>query len=238
MFWPRGECLAYSSISLPSFSITFPSFFHNTLYTTWITSSLNYKHPSMCVHTSHRNCADGNERTKTHDVIHDTFVAITRDVSFHVGREQLHVFPSITFNSFRQQIDIVLTKYSICTVVNIVIVNPTRTDLFLRSCVIQRFVTLMQLKPKKKNYHNQHSTDQFLLLRIEIFGCLHKYADVFLHNCANVIWNLKGPKGPHLSTLVIFFHQKVLITLQRMQTFSILSRTVAISLLTSRFPPL
>jgi len=183
-------------------------------------------------------CAHGNERTKTHDVIHDTFVAITRDVSFHVGREQLHVFRSITFNSFRQQIDIVLTKYNICTVVDIVIVNPTRTDLFLRSCVIQRFVTLMQLKPKKKNYHNQYSIDQFLPLTIEIFGCLHKYADVFLHNCANVIWNLKGPRGPHLSTLVIFFHQKVLITLQRMQTFSILSRTVAISLLTSRFPPL
>jgi hypothetical protein len=30
-------------------------------------------------------CADGNEFTKTHDVIHDTFATIARDVGFHVG---------------------------------------------------------------------------------------------------------------------------------------------------------
>ncbi len=33
----------------------------------------------------------GNECITTHDVICDTFVAIGRDVGFHVGQEQLHV---------------------------------------------------------------------------------------------------------------------------------------------------
>jgi hypothetical protein len=33
--------------------------------------------------------------------------------------------------------------------------------------------------------------DQILLLKIEIFKCLHKEADMFLHDYANVIWNLK-----------------------------------------------
>jgi hypothetical protein len=60
-------------------------------------------------------------------------------------------------------------------------------------------------------------------LAIEVFGCLHKHVDVFLYNCANAIWSLKGTKGPRLSTLVTFFHKKVLITLQKMQTSSILS---------------
>jgi hypothetical protein len=49
---------------------------------------------------------------------------------------------------------------------------------------------------------------------------------------------LEKVKGFHLSTLVFFFRQKVLITLQRMQVSSILSRTVAIGLATSKLPPL
>jgi hypothetical protein len=48
------------------------------------------------------HCAHGNERTRTHDVIHDTFVTIVQNVGFHMGREQLHVLPSTTFKSSRQ----------------------------------------------------------------------------------------------------------------------------------------
>jgi hypothetical protein len=44
------------------------------------------------------------------------------------------------------------------------------------------------IKLKEKNYHNQHPTNQFFPLAIEVFGCLHKHADVFLHDCANAIW--------------------------------------------------
>jgi hypothetical protein len=61
---------------------------------------------------------------------------------------------------------------------------------------------------------------------------------VFLHNYANAIWNLKGIEGPHLSTLVTFLHQKVLITLQKMQTSFILSQMIAVGLTTFRLPPL
>jgi hypothetical protein len=69
-------------------------------------------------------CVHGNEHIGTHDAICNTFVAIAQDASFHMGREQLHVLPSTTFNSFRQRIDIVLTKYGICTLVDIVITDP------------------------------------------------------------------------------------------------------------------
>jgi hypothetical protein len=36
---------------------------------------------------------------------------------------------------------------------------------------------------------------------------------VFLHNCVNAIWNLKGTKCPHFSTFITFLHKKVSITL-------------------------
>jgi hypothetical protein len=60
--WARGRVLkltgvlwlSTNSTNFPSFSIIFPSFLHNTLYAIWTTPSLNCKHPSMCVHTSHQ----------------------------------------------------------------------------------------------------------------------------------------------------------------------------------------
>jgi len=73
-------------------------------------------------------CVHGNERTWTHDAVHDTFAAIMQYVGFHMGRKQ-HAFPSDTFNSSHWRIDIVFTKDDICTLVDIVIANPTWADL-------------------------------------------------------------------------------------------------------------
>jgi hypothetical protein len=50
---------------------------------------------------------------------------------------------------------------------------------------------------------------------------------------ANAIWSLKGIKGSHLFILVIFFHQKISIALQRIQASSILSQAIVIGLVTS-----
>jgi hypothetical protein len=80
------------------------------------------------------------------------------------------------------------------------------------------FFDLSQLKDlpplsKERSYYNQHPTDQFLLLIIKVFDYLHKHVNVFLHDCANAIWSLKGLKGLHISTLDIFFNQKTSIML-------------------------
>jgi hypothetical protein len=32
-------------------------------------------------------CVHNNERTRTHDAIHDTFAAIAQNVGFHMGRK-------------------------------------------------------------------------------------------------------------------------------------------------------
>ncbi len=86
---------------------------------------------------------------------------------------------------------------------------------------------------KEQNYRDQHLVNQFLPLTVEVFGCLYNHVDVFLHNCANAIWILKGLKAlPSFFVLVTFFWQKLSITLQRLQTSSILSWVVAIGLTT------
>jgi hypothetical protein len=66
-----------------------------------------------------------------------------------------------------------------------------------------------------------------------VFGCLDKQANAFLHDCANAMWNFKGPKGLSLFVLVTFLCKKISITLQRMQATSILSWAVTVGLATS-----
>jgi hypothetical protein len=59
----------------------------------------------------------------THDVIRDIFTTIAQDVNFHVGQKQVHALPSTTFHSSCQQVNIVLTKYGIYTLANVIIAD-------------------------------------------------------------------------------------------------------------------
>jgi hypothetical protein len=95
-------------------------------------------------------CAHGNERMSTHDVVHDTFVAIAWDANFNVGQEQLHPFFSITFHSFRQRVDVVFTKNGICILIDVVIANLTWVDLFCWSCATRRFIASKVIQAKKR----------------------------------------------------------------------------------------
>jgi hypothetical protein len=57
------------------------------------------------------------------------------------------------FNSSREEVNIVLTKDEIHTLTNVVIVNPTRTDLFPQFHATQKFVTYDATQAKEKGYH-------------------------------------------------------------------------------------
>ncbi len=155
-----------------------------------------------------------------------------------MGQEQLHVLPFTMSNSSCRQVDVVFTKNGIHTVVDVVIANPTQVNLFFQSCTIQRFVAFNATQAKERGYHNWHPTNPFLPLAIEVFGCLHKQINVFLHNCANAIWSFKRFESLPLSILVIFLHQKNPVTLQMMQESSILSWVIMVGLVTSRLLPL
>jgi hypothetical protein len=100
------------------------------------------------------HCVHDNEHIETHDAICDTFAAIAQYASFHVGQEQLHAFPSTTFNSSHRQIDIVFTKYGIRTLPDIVIVDPTRANLFPQAYTTQGFAISNANQAKKSSYHN------------------------------------------------------------------------------------
>ncbi len=73
--------------------------------------------------------------------------------------------------------------------------------------------------------------------QLVVFGCLDKQRNVFLHNCANAMWNFKRWKDPPIFFLVIIFHKKISITLEWVQTSSILNQVVAVGLVISWFPP-
>jgi hypothetical protein len=202
----------------PTFRISFQGFFHRTSNMTWISSSLNFQ-------VSFNVCAHWIDLMvfifyvvfiimSAHEpMICDTFVTIMWNVGFHVQQKQLNAFLSIMFNSFHWWVDNMFTKDDICTLIDIVITDPTWVDLFPWSCATQEFVTSDAAQAKEMSYRDRHPTNQFLLLTIEIFGCLCKQAYVFLHDCANAIWSLKNPKAFHLSIFITFLHQKISITL-------------------------
>jgi hypothetical protein len=78
------------------------------------------------------------------------------------------------FNSSHRRVKIAFTKDGIHPLVNIVIVDPTRADLFPRSYAIQGFAAFNVVQVKEWNYCDQHLVDQFLPSAVEVFGCLHK----------------------------------------------------------------
>jgi hypothetical protein len=171
------------------------------------------------VHTSHQSyrCPPFTLRpwqwTQMHyDVVHNTFVAIAQDVNFYMGWKQLHTLPLTTFHFSHWGVDIVITKDGIRTLANIVIANPTWMDLLTWSYTTRGFTTSKGSQTKERNYCNWHPTNHFLPLAIEVFGCLDKQADIFLHDCANAMWNFKRLEGPpfFLSWLLLSVKQSQL----------------------------
>jgi hypothetical protein len=159
-----AQILSCSSLGVGVWYIAqpiFPNFFYNTSYVTWTTPSFNCKHPSMCLHTSHRPygyplltlCSW--QRTHLNpwcNLRHHYRHCVI--FGFHVGWEQLHVLPSTTFNSSCWQVDIVFTKIGIHTLTNVVIINPTWVDLFFRSCTTQGITASNVIQTKERSYCN------------------------------------------------------------------------------------
>ncbi len=71
------------------------------------------------------------------------------------------------------------TKDGIRTLINVVIADLTQAILFPQSYGTQGFAAFDVVQIKERSYYNQHPIDQFLPLTIEVFGCLHKHANVF-----------------------------------------------------------
>jgi hypothetical protein len=70
-------------------------------------------------------CVHGNKRIETHDVIHDTLLPLCMMLTSMWGENNYMHFFSNMFNSSYRQVNIVLTKNGIHTLVDVVIVDPT-----------------------------------------------------------------------------------------------------------------
>jgi hypothetical protein len=58
---------------------------------------------------------------------------------------------------------------------------------------------------KVVSYHDRYLEDDFILLAIKIFGCLHQQVNDFFHQCVNIAWLEKGFGGPSLLILNSFY---------------------------------
>jgi hypothetical protein len=78
-------------------------------------------------------CVHGGERTTLHYVGRDVFVAIMKDVKFHVLWEQTHILPPLALKYLHNWVNIVLLIDIVRTLVDVVITDPTRVDLVSRA---------------------------------------------------------------------------------------------------------
>jgi hypothetical protein len=116
---------------------------------------------------------------------------------------------SFILQSFCWQVESVLLIASIYTLVDVIIVNFTWTDLVAHAAFSRGVVASLAVQVKKGFYCDHYSANVFFLLVIEVFSCFHQQADNFLHWCVNITWIIKGNKGLPLSVLHSFYRQKV-----------------------------
>jgi len=110
----------------------------------------------------------------TYNAIQNSFASVARDIEFYVVCEQTHVLPISFFQSSWQWMDIVFSVNGTCTLVDVVIVDPTYVNLILWVDSSWGAITMIITQTKIVSYHNRHLKDDFIPLVVEIFGCLHQ----------------------------------------------------------------
>jgi len=102
-------------------------------------------------------CANGGERTTSHDVVQDVFAYIMKDTRFHVLWEQTHIFLQPSLQSFYWQVDIVLSIDGIHTLVDVVITDFIQTYL-VSQVALSCEVAVIVMTQMKEGLHCDHYT--------------------------------------------------------------------------------
>ncbi len=176
---------------------------------TWITPSLNCKYPFVHVHTSHRSygyspltlCSwQQTQNNSWCNLWHLCWHHVKCWLSYGMKTITCTLFNHIQFLSLMNW-HCVHKKWQShfnwhyhCQPNMIEFASP-----------ILHNSRIHNVAHKKKKKFNQHPTNQFFPLAIEVFGCLNKQADVFSNKCVNAIWSLKWLETLPLSILVTFF---------------------------------
>jgi hypothetical protein len=151
------------------------------------------------------------EWTTFDDKVQNVFVSIARNMRFHVSCDQTHVLSLPFLQSSCEQVDILVSIDGICTLVYVVIVNPTWVDLVSQTTSLDEVIAKMVTQAKEGFYYNQHAINTFFPLAIEVFECIHQQAYDFLHICASMAWSPKGTNGLPLIILCAFYRWKMSI---------------------------
>jgi hypothetical protein len=122
-----------------------------------------------------------NEHTTTHDTLWNTIATIALKSGAHIQRKVFHLFLRHTW----RQVDIIITKDNFWTLANIVIGNPTRTDLAQWISTMTTYAMMMAAQDKARSYTKQVPRNDFIPLAIETYSCLHLCFDSFLFSCVH-----------------------------------------------------
>jgi hypothetical protein len=95
----------------------------------------------------------------------------------------------------------VLLVDGVCTLLNVVIANPTQVDLMLCAALSRGVATIVVTQAKNGLYYDQFLSNMFFTLDIEVFRCLHQKANEFFHGCTNMAWGAKDIGSPPLLVL-------------------------------------
>jgi hypothetical protein len=187
---------------------------------------LNISHPTIphlsqcqCGHTINDLgihllcCLCESEHTTTHDTFQNIVVVITSQNGAHVKKEVSHFFSCPT----QKQMDIVIARYKLWTLVNIIIVDLTHTNLVQWASTTTTHATIIIAQDKAQSYIEWAPRNDFIPLAIETYGCFHPHFDSFLSSCvhANITCHQQTSLVP--SMFIYYYKQQVSITFQRAQ---------------------
>jgi hypothetical protein len=96
----------------------------------------------------------GGERIVSHDVVRDAFASITKDVRFHVLREQTHNLSTPSFQFSCRQVNIVCKVDDICTLVDVIIVGIIQANLLSQMIFSRGLAASLVAQVKERFYYN------------------------------------------------------------------------------------
>jgi hypothetical protein len=83
--------------------------------------------------------------------------------------------------------DIFITKDDFQTLMDIIIIDQTCTDMVQWTSTTTTHESMMAIKKKTQSYVEQTLGDDFTPLVIEMYGCFHFRFDSFLITCAHIV---------------------------------------------------
>jgi hypothetical protein len=140
----------------------------------------------------------------SHDVMWDVFVSIIRDAKFYILCGYIHIFWSLAFVFTSMGWRVVLIDGGCC------LMSSSLTPLahiWFRMQFYFMGLVIITTWVKDKFYYDWYLVNMFLLLTIEVFGCLHELVDNFFHWCVNMVWINKSIRSFFILILCSFYKQ-------------------------------